>query len=86
MHSDITKSPEMVSLSLAVVLFVASQVDFVTAAKDFFAGDRTLIPDLMRFHTTCGLVGGKVFLAETIDHIPVGVAIWYGPGEEFMGE
>ena len=66
--------------------FVALRVDFVTAAKDFFAGKRTLIPELMRFHVACGLVGGKVFLAETVDHIPVGVAIWYGPGEEFMGE
>lgn len=53
--------------------------------KSFFAGDKTFLPDLMRFHVHCGLTDGKVYLAESVGHGGVGASIWHGPGEEFMG-
>ena len=45
----------------------------------------SLLPYYHRWIIESGLAGGKVFVAETQQLGIIGSAVWFGPGEEWLG-
>ncbi|PAV17571.1 hypothetical protein PNOK_0763600 [Pyrrhoderma noxium] len=59
--------------------------DLPPEAKNFFCGEMSLMPYYHRWIIESGLAGGKVYVAETQQLGIIGSAVWFGPGEEWLG-
>ncbi|KAI0738121.1 hypothetical protein BC629DRAFT_1619607 [Irpex lacteus] len=53
-------------------------------APSFLAGENRYSPELGRWQIECGIVAGRVYVAETTTGEIVGAAVWFGPGEEVL--
>lgn len=54
------------------------------AGKSFLTGDKAYTPDLHRYQVMCGIVAGRVYVAESETGEALGAAIWFGPGQELL--
>lgn len=43
------------------------------------------MPHLHRYQVKCGIVAGRVYVAESASGEVCGAAVWFGPGEELHG-
>lgn len=59
-------------------------IDIVHIASSFLAGENRYSHDLGRWQIECGIVAGRVYVAETTTGEIVGAAVWFGPGEEVL--
>lgn len=48
-------------------------------------GDRSLVTPFLRAHLNAAVIDGKIYFAEDPFDGVVGVAIWFGPGQKFLG-
>jgi len=48
-------------------------------------GNRLLLNPLQRAHITAGAIGGEVWVAGFGPDDISAVAVWFGPGEDFLG-
>ncbi len=50
-------------------------------------GDLSIVPEKWRSYVRAGVVGGEMYVASLSDRMEdaCGFAVWYAPGQEFLG-